>query len=182
MYPLPEPAGEAVSGIVEDTAVEIGHPRCRVLWDGDCEICRHVADWVERHDRSGSFEVVPYQKVMPPLMTVEFAERCRHSVQVVPAHGDVIEGARAIAFILRQLGWPRLAALLEWGPAGLVSERIYRLIARNRRLLAFLLLRRPLADPPVERPAIAQSDAGGEGCGRLRAPASAPHRTAGSNG
>ena len=182
MNPIPGPAGVAVSGIVEDAAVAIGIHTCRVLWDGDCEICRHVADWVERNDLSGAFEVVPYQKVLPPLMTGDLAERCRHSVQVVPAQGDVIEGARAIAFILRQLGWRRLAALLEWGPVGPVSERIYRLIARNRRFLAFLLLRRPLADPPIGRPAIVQSDAGGEGCGQLRAPASAPHRTAGSSG
>ncbi|HLB30104.1 MAG TPA: hypothetical protein VJN91_01110, partial [Gammaproteobacteria bacterium] len=95
MNPIPGPAGVAVSGIVEDAAVAIGIHRCRVLWDGDCEICRHVADWVERNDLSGAFEVVPYQKVLPPLMTGDLAERCRHSVQVVPAQGDVIEGARA---------------------------------------------------------------------------------------
>lgn len=103
-----------------------------LLWDGDCGVCRAAAGWVARHDRTGRFTVVAWQRAPSPPMTAELARACQRAVQVLPREGLRLGGDAAVLFILGELGWPRLARLGRCVPFRWLIAGGYRLVARHR--------------------------------------------------
>jgi predicted DCC family thiol-disulfide oxidoreductase YuxK len=68
---------------------------------------------------------------------------CADSLHVICSDGQVLNGARAIAFMSRRVGLVPgpIAAFATFGPFGWLSERLYRWVARNRPLVGRYLFR-----------------------------------------
>ena len=110
-----------------------------LLWDGKCGLCGRAIDWVRRRDRSGRFDIVPYQEASTPPMTPELRAACRRAMHVVTADGRTLRAGRASLFVLKETGNRRLAAVLGLPPLVWVVELTYRFVARNRSQLSWLI-------------------------------------------
>ena len=66
---------------------------------------------------------------------------CPEALHVVTREADVLRGGRALLFAYGQLGYARIARWLARPPLIWGVEAVYRVVARNRRLLSRLLLR-----------------------------------------
>ena len=110
-----------------------------LLWDGTCGLCRRATEWVRRRDRSGRFDIVPYQDASTPPMTPELRAACRRAMHVVTADGRTLRAGRASLFILQETGNRRLAAVLGFPPLVWLVELAYRFVARNRSQLSWLI-------------------------------------------
>ena len=118
--------------------------RHRVLWDGECGLCRRCVAWIDERDRDGLFETIPYQELPSPPMTPELEAACAEAVHVLTADGARLRAGRAVLFVGEQLGWRRSSRLLRLPPMVWLVELAYRFVARNRRLVSRML--------PAERP------------------------------
>jgi len=110
-----------------------------LLWDGNCGLCRRAVEWVRRRDRLEQFEIVAYQEAAAPPMTPELREACRRAMHVVTADGRILRAGRASLFVLRETGNRRLAAILGVPPLIWAVEIAYRIVARNRSQLSWLI-------------------------------------------
>jgi predicted DCC family thiol-disulfide oxidoreductase YuxK len=72
-------------------------------------------------------------------MTPELRNHCREAVHVVRADGVVYSAGMACAFVLRQIGYPRLGAMMMWPALRPIVEWGYRRVARNRDWIGRLL-------------------------------------------
>ena len=110
-------------------------PRYSVVYDGECSVCRRLAEALRRWDRRESLEIVPFQgpgvKDRFPWIAPEAFEA---SIQLIAPDGTTWAGAAAIEELLRILpggrwiGWTFALPL-----ARPLAERGYRLFAGNRR-------------------------------------------------
>ena len=103
-----------------------------LLWDGKCGFCRRCVAWVERADKEGRFQAMPYQEAPSPPMTDALARACAHAVHLVEPDGRVLRAGRAVLRVLEQLGWGPLARLLQTPPFIWAVELAYMIVARNR--------------------------------------------------
>ncbi len=110
-----------------------------LLWDGKCGLCRRAVEWVRRRDRLERFDIIPYQEAAAPPMTPELRAACRRAMHVLTADGRVLRAGRASLFILRETGNRRLAAVLGLPPLVWLVELAYRIVARNRSELSWLI-------------------------------------------
>jgi predicted DCC family thiol-disulfide oxidoreductase YuxK len=110
-----------------------------LLWDGKCGLCRRATEWVRRRDRTGRFDIVPYQEATTPPMTPELRVACRRAMHVLTADGRTLRGGRASLFVLKETGNRRLAAVLSVPPFVWVVELAYRIVAKNRSQLSWLI-------------------------------------------
>jgi predicted DCC family thiol-disulfide oxidoreductase YuxK len=78
-----------------------------LVWDGECDFCRRAVGWVARRDRAGAIEAVRSQELGMGRLP---------SVRVVTPDGETLEGGRACLQVLRELGHPRAAAVLDRRP------------------------------------------------------------------
>jgi predicted DCC family thiol-disulfide oxidoreductase YuxK len=110
-----------------------------LLWDGKCGLCRRATEWVRLRDRAGRFEIVPYQEAATPPMTPELRAACRRAMHVLTADGRVLRAGRASLFVISETGNRRLAAFLGLPPFVWLVELAYRIVARNRSQLSWLI-------------------------------------------
>lgn len=105
-----------------------------MIFDGHCNVCGRIARLVERWDRRGMVEVVPFQdpavaQRFPAIPSAAF----REALQLVGPGGRRWEGAAAVEQVLRLLP---AGAPLSWAfrvpVLGGLLERFYRWFARNR--------------------------------------------------
>jgi predicted DCC family thiol-disulfide oxidoreductase YuxK len=110
-----------------------------MIYDGDCEFCKR---WRRRWQRltGDAIEYAPYQEALErfPQVSRESAEA---AVQLVLPGGEVLSGAAAVCRTLRDVrgwGWANRA---YWNVSGfrLIAEALYRLVARNRLVLSWLM-------------------------------------------
>jgi predicted DCC family thiol-disulfide oxidoreductase YuxK len=111
-----------------------------LLFDGTCGPCTRLANWVRRHDRKGSLDVLPNQA--PGVLErygITRAEADRAAWLLEP-DGRRREGAEAMnrTFELLGGGWRLLAQPYRLRPAAVLEEAAYRWVARNRHYLARL--------------------------------------------
>jgi predicted DCC family thiol-disulfide oxidoreductase YuxK len=110
----------------------------RVLYDGECGLCRAQALWLRRLDwrcrlRWEDFHASAAQGTCPAGLAREALEQSLH---VVAADGRVLRGFLALRRLARCLPalWPFVPLLYLPGAASL-GEPLYRLVARNRHRL-----------------------------------------------
>ena len=108
--------------------------RLVLVYDGECEFCGRLAQWVERHDRRGRISVRPSQEqgLIEQLgLTRAEVERASWAVE---RGGRRFEGAAGISRALRELGgvWAVLGALYLAPPIAWMEDRYYRRVARRR--------------------------------------------------
>ena len=72
-------------------------------------------------------------------MTPELRAACQRAMHVVTSEGEVLRAGRASLFILKETGNRRLAAILGLPPFVWAVELAYRIVARNRSQLSWLI-------------------------------------------
>jgi predicted DCC family thiol-disulfide oxidoreductase YuxK len=107
-----------------------------LIFDGDCGFCRK---WIARwHRLTGErVDYAPYQEVgarFPQIRPSAYEE----AVQLVFPDGHVMSAARAVfAALATRSGFRWLSWLYDRVPGvAFLSERAYRVVARNRRLFS----------------------------------------------
>lgn len=101
--------------------------RATLIFDGSCGFCRRWVERVQRWDRRGLLEMLPYQT---PDLEARFPavsrDECTQRIHLIDASGGVYRGAAAGREVLRRLpaGW--LWTLPFCIPGGLwIAERVY---------------------------------------------------------
>ncbi len=69
-------------------------------------------------------------------MTPELYEQCKYAMHVITPEGRVLRGGRSGLYILDILGYRKTAMVLGWWPLSWGVDLGYRLVARNRYVLA----------------------------------------------
>jgi predicted DCC family thiol-disulfide oxidoreductase YuxK len=113
----------------------VSDDRLVLVYDGECEFCRRLARWVERHDGRGRISVRPNQEAgLVERLGLTRDEADRASWAVEPG-GRRFEGAAGISRVLRELGgvWAVLGAFYLVPPIAWLENRYYRRVARRRR-------------------------------------------------
>jgi predicted DCC family thiol-disulfide oxidoreductase YuxK len=72
-------------------------------------------------------------------MTEELRAACRDAVQVTTPDGRVLGGGAAVAFILGEIGYPRLRWIMTRPVLHILVEWGYRFVARHRRWIGRLI-------------------------------------------
>lgn len=116
--------------------------RHRIVWDGECRFCGRAVAWALARDARGLFEAVPAAEVPSPPMTPELRAACRAAVHVQTADGGWLRAGRACLFVLEHTGWPRLARVAGRPQLAWLVEAGYAFVARHRRLVSRLVVRR----------------------------------------
>jgi hypothetical protein len=76
-------------------------------------------------------------------MTPQLRAHAHRAMQVVTADGEQLSAARAILFVLEEIGiYPSVARLARRRPFIWPTELVYRIVARNRSLFGRFLFRR----------------------------------------
>ena len=108
-------------------------------------LCRRAVEWCTARDAGGRLQFVAYQEAPRPPMGDALAAACARAVHVVTRDGRRLRAGRATLFVLRELGWRRLATLCGVPPLVWGVELLYALVARNRTFFGRLLFRREVA-------------------------------------
>lgn len=110
-----------------------------LLYDQDCGFCRWSVDRILAWDRGGDVRAVALQSDEADLLLhdVEPLERMR-SAHLVSAEGRVYSAGALVDPLLRRLpGGGPFATVARMLPG--TTERVYGLVARNRRRLGRML-------------------------------------------
>jgi len=109
-------------------------PKPLLTWDGECHFCRR---WVERLDETtgGAVDYIPFQQIGDRFGEIPLPEFER-AATLIESDGAVYSGAQAV---FRALRFRSSRKWLSWSyehvPGfGLISEALYKVISRNRRL------------------------------------------------
>jgi predicted DCC family thiol-disulfide oxidoreductase YuxK len=108
----------------------------RVLYDGECNVCRALAYQVQRRDVAERLSLVPYQlqdnSGLPAEVSTNDLECALH---VVLEDGTMRRGAAAVMAVLESLPPPLrwIGRAGTWGPVRRVADALYGPFARHRR-------------------------------------------------
>ena len=108
-----------------------------LILDGTCGFCQQCALWIERRLR-GSITFRANQTVSDGELARWSLTRQNLAEAVCVIDGtSTYQGARAVAVALGQCraGWPLLGRIIAFPGIAIVSEAIYRAVARNRHRL-----------------------------------------------
>jgi len=88
--------------------------------------------WVRGLDQKELFKVMAYQEVPEPIMTPELREACKRAIHVLTTDGKVLRAGRAAMFLLKRVGYPKLAWFGSLPGIIWFVELGYFLVARYR--------------------------------------------------
>ena len=134
----------------------LGRPSClTVLYDDDCGVCRETIRQLRRWDREDRLEFLPLRRAAssgrPLLERLAAGGHLPDAIHVVDeSTGRVVSGGHAALAILDALpgGW----LLRPWAalpPTALAADVVYRVAARHRDRLAWLMGMRDEVSCPV---------------------------------
>ena len=126
---MPEPYGYRQDPAVPD--FPDGRPI--IVFDGYCAMCSGFARFVLRHDRSGTFRLVPAQSVLGRALYVHYGlDPVDYETNILIEDGVAWFKAEGSMRIAEQLGFPwRLATVFRLLPRAW-REILYDVLARNR--------------------------------------------------
>jgi predicted DCC family thiol-disulfide oxidoreductase YuxK len=126
-----------------------------VLYDGDCGVCRETVRRLRRWDHDDRFEFMPFALAAssgrPILEELAAGGHLGDAIHVVDeSTGRVVSGGSAALAILDALpgGW----LLRPWAslpPTGAAADVVYRVAARHRDRLAWLMGMRDEVTCPI---------------------------------
>jgi len=143
----------------------MGSPR--LIYDGECGICRALVERLDWLDPEGRWEALPYQSLGDAgLRELGLTSAdCAREVQVVTGQGRIFAGPWAVNYLLWER-WPGqvLVTVLFALPPLLLLEWVgYRLVARYRSRLSRWFGLTACAVSPPPRPASAEPNERGQG-------------------
>ncbi|MFO7904697.1 MAG: thiol-disulfide oxidoreductase DCC family protein [Planctomycetota bacterium] len=111
----------------------------KLIYDGDCPICRREVNWLKRRDRRGKLELedLAAQGFDPKRygLTREDVSSALHGVK---PDGTIVRGMDAVREAYRTVGLGWIVAPTGWAGARRVSDWLYAWFARNRRSIGRL--------------------------------------------
>lgn len=122
-----------------------------LVFDGDCGFCTRSAQWLVEHTGPRA-AVVPWQSIPLERWGLTEAE-CRAAVQFVTKSGEVLNGAPAIAGLLRtsRTPWPAVARMMAWPGISVLAAKVYAQVAAHRdRLPGATDQCSPVTTPPLD--------------------------------
>jgi len=122
--------------------MDIPKKKAILIWDGECALCRKGIEWVEKQKKTKAILPVPYQEVPSPLMTPLLTRQYQRSVQLILPAGRMLSGGGAVLGVLSILGWKKSYTIISLLPLSFIVEIVYRLISRNRWIIAKTLIER----------------------------------------
>ena len=129
-----------------------------LVFDGECGFCMRALGWLQRLDRKHLIEALPYQRPGVAESIGATPSECAESVQWRGPDSVRLEGAAAVNAALGTAVGTGLPLKLYRHTAP-VQERLYRLVAENRRRL-------PGVSPwCVQHPQDCAAGTGGPSCG-----------------
>jgi predicted DCC family thiol-disulfide oxidoreductase YuxK len=133
-----------------------------LLYDADCGFCRWAVDRVLAWDRAGKLRPAALQGPEAGRLLGGMSEEAKMASWHLVIDGNVYSGGAVAAPLLRLLpGGRPLAPLVAAFPG--LSDRAYRLVARNRDSFGRLAGARCEVDPERQRGvALAKGDDSGE--------------------
>lgn len=122
-----------------------------LLYDADCGFCRWSSDRIRRWDRRGSLRVIPIQSSEGQTLLGDMdEERKMASWHLVGEDGVVHSAGAGAAPLFRLLpGGKPLAMMAGLFPKS--TDRLYRLIARNREKFGRMLGEQACSVDPAAR-------------------------------
>jgi predicted DCC family thiol-disulfide oxidoreductase YuxK len=105
-----------------------------LLFDGECGFCTRSLGWLRMLDGKHRIESLPYQQPGAPESVGAGFDECSESLQWLGTDGIRLQGAAAANAALGvavDSSWPSRLYARSSG----VQERLYGLVARNRRRL-----------------------------------------------
>jgi predicted DCC family thiol-disulfide oxidoreductase YuxK len=103
-----------------------------LIYDGDCEFCQRQVKLVERWDKQGRVDAVPFQHAPLERLGVT-QEAAADAMHLVAPSGAVWHGAAATRELMRLLPRTRLLAWIFLLPGVMpLAELVYRWVARRR--------------------------------------------------
>jgi predicted DCC family thiol-disulfide oxidoreductase YuxK len=110
-----------------------------LLYDADCGFCRWTSDRIRRWDRRGSLRVIPIQSSEGQTLLGDMdEERKLASWHLVGEDGVVRSAGAGVAPLFRRLPGGKPLAMMA-GAFPKSTDRLYRLIAKNRETLGRML-------------------------------------------
>jgi predicted DCC family thiol-disulfide oxidoreductase YuxK len=110
-----------------------------LLYDADCGFCRWTSDRIRRWDRRGSLRVIPIQSSEGQTLLGDMdEERKLASWHLVGEDGVVRSAGAGVAPLFRCLPGGKPLAMMA-GAFPKSTDRLYRLIAKNRETLGRML-------------------------------------------
>lgn len=118
---------------IEPAARSVGAARWLVIYDGDCELCRRLAQFATRRDRRRRLDWLAAGSEAGRRALVErgLLEAGARSLVLIEPDAVWLRSA-AVLRICRQLGWPwKLLYVLVWIP-GPWRDALYDWVAQRR--------------------------------------------------
>jgi len=110
-----------------------------LLYDADCRLCRFVARVVLRLDRHDELGLLPLHDDDAAELLVDVSERVRPETWRLVAKGEDVGYGRGAVELLRAMRLTRPAARMLAALPPSLLDRLYVVVARNRRRLGRLV-------------------------------------------
>ncbi len=107
--------------------------RCKLLYDGECPICRREVRWLRRVDRRGRLEFVDISA--PDFSAAQYGlteEAVQGALHALLPDGRVARAMEAVRAAYRAVGLSWVVAPTAWPILRPIFDRTYRVFARNR--------------------------------------------------
>ncbi len=105
----------------------------RLLYDGECPLCRCEAEWLKRRDTRGRLALEDISALgFDPQRYGLRADEVQAAIHGVLRDGRVVRGMDAVREAYRVVGLGWIAAPTRWPVVRWWADRLYRLFARNR--------------------------------------------------
>lgn len=118
--------------------------RIKLLYDGECPICRREVRWLRRADREGRIAWVDISAADFRPETYGLDQAAVQGVlHAILPDGRVARAMDAVRAAYAAVGKRRLVAPTGWPILRHVFDALYRLFARNRHRIGRWLSRRP---------------------------------------
>ncbi len=118
--------------------------KLKLLYDGDCPFCRREVAWLERRDRAGRLATEDIAALgFDPSRYGLTREEVTSSLHGIRDDGTIVRGMDAVRAAYRAAGLGWLLAPTRLPVVKPVTDRLYKLFARNRVRLGRLAGRCP---------------------------------------
>ena len=104
-----------------------------IIFDGYCALCSGWANFVLRHDRSGTYRLLRAQSPLGRALYIHYGLDLEdYETNILIAHGRAWFKSEGSIRMAEGLGWPwKVAAVFRIVPRK-VRDRMYEFVARNR--------------------------------------------------
>lgn len=114
-------------------------PSMKILYDGNCPVCRRKTRFLQKHDRRRKLDFVDIcaKDFQPPKNGIPMAE-LEHQIHAALPDGTVIRGMEVIRAAYREIGFGWIAAPTGWPPFRRLFDLLYSTIAKHRHAISHL--------------------------------------------